>query len=811
MQIYVYDWICRKYDNKTFYIGFGIDNNDNRVSIITGSHMKTFYVKKRDYFKIGNIITGIKGEYKITTVQSTLLRAGYGNIEEFVAISIHNYDEFKKVVLKIKKRYVTTYEDEIDPVTEFLNKYDLYNTGWIELHKYEKESRLISRGDEYYFEPENIKAYNCDIIPNMRVLSMDTETYSESEFKVPLAHDPKDKVLLIGAVLKDGDKIEKVAFLVSDAKVESDDIKVYCYKSQFEMIKGYIKYIRKASPDIVIGYNHQSYDYSFLVDRYVFQDINAVGYSRLLSEKIAAKRVTWTSSAFQNDFWLINCPGVIDIDIMQYAVKELQSKGNSLNEVAKDVLGESKNDLDYHTIHKYFAEKNVPGMSEIIKYCIQDCILPIKIYEKKLIRIGILERARVERISPNHVYTVGSGARAVSLLHYQCKGKYILDTSFDSREKYKGSTVMDPVPGLYKDCATVDFSSLYPSIIISENICYTTYVPPSRRLNDSDYNWIEADGTEYTFLKKPTGIIPTMLITLIEQRKVAKQRMKVSSPEIAKVWDKRQWAYKIVANSIYGLMGSSDAHFMFSIAAKCVTSQGRKHLKMTKDLLNSQPDVHVIYGDTDSCFIQIKGLSNPMYVEERCKELCKYISKQMNNKVNLEYENSFSNLLIFAKKWYVGLKSDGNYYYRGGENVKKNTNLFLKKTCNQFIDILFRKGTDEAKLYIRERVTSLLNGKIPIDEIKIGMMVNENVITAQFKHMFKHMDDNGILYKPNERIFYVYIMDSTLPKHTSKRRYVQWVIDNNVTIDYIVHFEYSIKNILGKIVETAGIQDLPFF
>ena len=815
MRIYIYDWDYTISNSITYYIGYGVKSNGERVCVINTSHMKCFYVgqnaldsfaKKRNTI-VYDILPHNKCLCNITSVTLTLLRSGYGNYTHLYAICIQDYNVFKSFVREIKALGIRTYEDDIDPITEFLNKEDLHHTGWVDvLECHEVSHGILTSVPEYYCESGKIKASSYDGVPSMRVLSMDMETYSPEEFKVPLAHNPKDEIRLIGTALKDGDDVRKVSFLVSNVTVSIEGIEVYCYKTQYEMVEGYVKYVREVSPDIIIGFNHHTYDYAFLVDRYIFACPKQRSYSRMRGHNFKINHVTWSSASFKNnDFWMMNVPGVIDIDLMQYFTKEQGFKGHSLNEISNQVLGESKIDLDYNVMHHYFKDNDIDGIIDIIKYCVQDCELPIKLFEKNLIQVGILERAKVERISANHVYSLGSAARMIGQIHYQCKGTYVLDSCFERRHSYEGATVMSPKPGVYEHCATVDFSSLYPSIIISENICYTTYVPSEKRLPHESYNCITIGANDvFTFRKSPVGILPRLLKELIARRKDAKQKMKTST--YAHVWDKRQWAYKIVANSIYGLMGSSNPYLTFTIGAACVTSQGRQHLNQTRLLLSEQPGVRVIYGDTDSCFIQIDGLSDPASIETRCKELCKTVSLTMGNKVNLEYENAFKRLLLTAKKNYVAEKYDGKYYYRGGDIVRGNRCKFLRRILAEMIECAFSHGVDAAKRYIEDELDKFMNGQVPMEELKVGMLINEGVVSQQFKAMLKHMDDNGVMYKPNERIYYVYVQDYTVSgSHTSRRRDVRWVTGTNAIIDLKTYLNHELKRPILKITSALGI------
>lgn len=813
MLIYIYDWTYIVVDVVTYYIGFGITTAGDRVCYINSTHMKKFYVLSRSLRKHVStpqlLLTKLKGKSSCRTIYSKLLRKAYEKHEQFHIYAIHSYNEFKEVVQWMKDHKIQIYEDDIDPLTEFLNAQHLDRTGWMEIRNYQVcEPGCLTYLKEYYCCNGDARMSDHEEIPSMRILSMDTETFSTEEHKVPLAHQPNDEIRLIGTVLRDGHNLHKVSFMVSDTPIQVPDIIVHIYPDQISMIRGYIKYLKQIQPEIIIGYNHLSYDYQFIVDRYIMTIHNDVSYSRLRNHILKPRRVTWSSSAYQNnDFWIIDAPGVIDIDVMQFAIKEQGYKGYSLNKVSKQVLGESKLDMDYLTLQRHFATNNLEGLIDVVAYCIQDCELPIRIFEKKIMQVGILERAKVERVSANDLYVMGSAARTIGLLHYECTGQYILDTSKDVRVPYQGSTVLQPRTGIHNHCATVDFTSLYPSIIISENICYTTYVPEHKRIPNVEYNFVDLNDCKVSFVKNPMGVVPKLLIKLLERRKEAKARMKTCSRDLVDVWDKRQWAYKIVANSIYGLMGSSDPYLMFPLGAACVTGQGRNHLNTTINILQKYHNAHVIYGDTDSCFITLSGVTRPEDYPALCVKICDDVSERMHGKVKLEFENAFVKILILAKKSYIALRSNGTYYYRGVEMVKKNRSNALRQIYSAFIDCVFKEGVEQAKLFLEKSMRNILEGKMSIDDLKIGLMVNENVVNKQHQVLLKHMDSEGIFTKPNERIYYVYAVCSGPGNlsHTAYRRDSRWVEKHKVQVNYRAHIVHEMKNPLVKLCTAVGI------
>ena len=128
-----------------------------------------------------------------------------------------------------------------------------------------------------------------------------------------------------------------------------------------------------------------------------------------------------------------------------------------------------------------------------------------------------------------------------------------------SGEKYEGAIVIEPKRGYYKDpIATLDFASLYPSIMMAHNLCYSTLVPSKREAEKyGDDVELTPHGDYFIKREKKKGILPIILEELISARKQAKKELKeATDPFVKAVLDGRQLALKISANSVYGFTGA---------------------------------------------------------------------------------------------------------------------------------------------------------------------------------------------------------------------------------------------------------------
>ncbi|KAA6361661.1 MAG: putative DNA polymerase delta catalytic subunit [Streblomastix strix] len=205
-----------------------------------------------------------------------------------------------------------------------------------------------------------------------------------------------------------------------------------------------------------------------------------------------------------------------------------------------------------------------------------------------------------------------------------------------NNNKFEGATVLDPLNGFYKDpIVTLDFSSLYPSIMICHNLCYSTLLRPEQlqSLSPSDYT---RTPTGNYFIHKGSdgsreGILPEILKGLLAARKRAKDELKLENdPFNQAVLNVRQLALKIVVNSVYGFTGAQVGKLPCLEISQSVTAFGREMIDRTKKLIEERytkqngydNDAIVVYGDTDSVMVKFGMIDLPKYNGERERSSC---------------------------------------------------------------------------------------------------------------------------------------------------------------------------------------------
>ena len=279
--------------------------------------------------------------------------------------------------------------------------------------------------------------------------------------------------------------------------------------------------------------------------------------------------------------------------------------------------------------------------SIIAKYCIQDCNLVHYLFNKADILTGFIEMAKICSVPINFLVMRGQGIKLTSYVAKKCREKRTLLPVIekgDLDEGYEGAIVLDPKCDLYLDnpVACVDYASLYPSSMISENLSHDSKLwTREYDLNGSMISeWGEKDengnfiydnlpGYEYVnitydtfkyvrknpksaaekiksgtktcrFAQFPEGkaIMPSILEELLIARKTTRKLIPQETDEFMKnVLDKRQLGYKVTANSLYGQCGAKTSTFYEKDIAACTTATGRLLLTYAKKIIEE------CYGD----------------------------------------------------------------------------------------------------------------------------------------------------------------------------------------------------------------------
>ncbi|WP_306305605.1 DNA polymerase domain-containing protein [Metallosphaera hakonensis] len=271
----------------------------------------------------------------------------------------------------------------------------------------------------------------------------------------------------------------------------------------------------------------------------------------------------------------------------------------SLDNVA-DYLGvlpkQKRVNLEWYQIPEYWGDPKKRDI--VLKYNLDD-VKATYLLKDVFFPFGE-QLTEISGLPLDQLSMASMGYRVEWLLMRQAKkfNELIPNRAERKYDSYRGGLVIEPKPGLHEDVVVLDFSSMYPSIMIKYNIGPDTLVS-----GECDDCWT-APEVGYKFRKDVDGFYRSILNFLIEERRKAKEELNRATDEYEKRrLDERQRALKIMANTMYGYMGWLGARWYSREGAEAVTAWGREII-MNAAKVAKEFGYDVIYGDTDSIFVK---------------------------------------------------------------------------------------------------------------------------------------------------------------------------------------------------------------
>jgi DNA polymerase elongation subunit (family B) len=321
--------------------------------------------------------------------------------------------------------------------------------------------------------------------------------------------------------------------------------------------------------------------------------------------------------------------------------------GNENPHAKKVKWGLAKDDVTPKDIFR-MTHEGPASRAIIAKYCIQDCNLVHYLFNKVDVVTDLVEMSKLCSVPMSFLIFRGQGIKLTSYVAKKCREKGVLMPVIDKGSKddgYEGAIVLNPKCGLYLDdpVCVGDFASLYPSSMLSENLCpsskvWTKIYDLAGNMvletgeKDTNGNYIYDNLPNYEYVdvrfdtyrwyrknpkaraekiksgyklcrfaqpltidgKEEKAIMPAILQELLKARKDTRKLIPNTPDEFMKnVLDKRQLAYKVTANSLYGQLGAKTSTFYEPDIAASTTATGRLLLTFAKRV------VEECYADTD--------------------------------------------------------------------------------------------------------------------------------------------------------------------------------------------------------------------
>ncbi|AKU37485.1 ORF_070R [Scale drop disease virus] len=828
-KVYIFQWIVSGYHIR----GYGLSHDStHNVCVTIASYKPSIYIEvfditemkeiKQLVIKLGGIVTDTPNACNIYSC---------ANKGCFFGVTYSSFTVLKTLQSEATGRF-KIHESNISKTLQFVSCAQLPTAGWIQVSKkcIKPVDKHVTTCDVEYLVfdwQKQIQSVTEELLPATPTIAyFDLEVNSELVNTFPQDRDD-DVIFQIGVVIcKGAQTIDSLLLsLTGNDYVKTDDYRIQQYESECDLIQAFIDHITANKINVLCGYNVMGFDIPYLIKRCTRLSILGM-FRRMGSDptKISIeKTVNWMSSAYRcQKYTYILWEGLLTLDLLPIIAHDHKMDSYKLENVAQHFIKCGKDPIKPKDIFNAYRTKN---MALVGKYCMQDVYLCRDLLNHLNVWIALCEMAKVCNTDIMPLFTNGQQIKVFSQIYRECTPckmsdkMYVipshLEPSAEEEFSYTGAFVYEPTPGIYNNVIPMDFSSLYPSIIISKNICYSTYVDTGSIEDVPDnvevYKWQEHNGCEHdtvyleydklrnvlgqlqtkqaalnlnkklhkeqlaklvkqikevkTQLKetKPTsmknkcsnfsfgfynadarpGILPKVLSCLLSSRAKIRAQMKLLDPNdpMKSVLDKRQLAYKISANSVYGSMGTTRGYLPFMQGAMTTTFCGRKMIERAAELLKTVANARLIYGDTDSCYV---NLGHPKSSFEELWNLATQASKTVSSffgdPVKLEFEQTiYVKFIIFSKKRYIYRQK----HISGKESIGSKGVLLSRRDNAMCARTVYKQLMDHVLTSNDQSDTCTLMSDCIIDIMRHGVLSDNMFVITRSIGDIGQDDDTG--------------------------------------------------------------------
>ena len=534
-----------------------------------------------------------------------------------VSYMCQQYQSKQKQVLNIPNigpLVLTVNECEATSILQLSQRQKIPTCGWCTVSgMFECDIRETSCDYEYRVSYKNI--HSCtnmelqDQSISPTILSFDIECNSTIQSAMPKSEDPRDVIFQIGiSIAKHNEKNRQMLLSLGEVDPISD-VEILTFTDEDKLLMGFNKLVKTIKPQIVTGYNIFSFDLPYMLKRADMYGIKneflKLGYRTHKSDEV--RQVNWSSKAYsKQELEFIDTHGILMLDALPVIKRDYKFSNYKLSTVASNLIGKTKDPLNAYDIFNCYligmkgGSLGKTALKTVGKYCVVDASVVLDIIQHTNMWISLSEMAKTCNVPITYLFTKGEQIKAYSQIFCESKRRnFVVETNvIDVPDdfSYTGALVIEPVPGIYPHVVPFDFTSLYPTTIISYNIDYTTFVDESTTgVPDEDchvFEWSEHQGCDhdpqkilldkiktdlnelrnkkkmtnepakkkeidaeicelmvkkshihtpsnvickkfkYKFLKKPLGIVPAMLTKLLHERKKVKTAIRKNLQQI---------------------------------------------------------------------------------------------------------------------------------------------------------------------------------------------------------------------------------------------------------------------------------------
>ncbi len=508
-----------------------------------------------------------------------------------------------------------------------------------------------------------------------------------------------------------------------------------------EILREFVRIVREEDPDVITGYNIGGYDIPLLIERARALGLPPLVLGRDRGEAKDAGERLWRAA------------GRVFADAWWSARRELRPKQESLQFVSRLLLGDKKMDVDRRNISEEWAR----DPERVMEYCEHDADLALRILQ----RLRAIDKAADLATVAHLPLEEGLNGRTslfidAMLIPRADRERVGVPPTHRARREapIEGGYVHAIRPGIYRWVSVLDFKSMYPSIIISRNICFTTLSPTGATRSPDG-------GARFLTPAERVGIVPRILRELLADRdRFRRLAREATADEQREYFDGLQNAVKILMNSFYGVLASSFYRFTNKDIGAAITAFARESITSIIRALESEGH-EVVYSDTDSVFVR-----SPTPSLEGARAFGEDVSRRFTHEgVTFEFQSVYESLFSHgAKKRYVGRTAwpKEELVIRGYETRRTDAFDYQSEALLEVFDLVLKGETDRAVTRARELVARCRDGEVPVERLVVARSVraeeeyNEATRDAlPFLRVFRRLKAEGYDVIPGMKVAWI--------------------------------------------------------
>ena len=541
--------------------------------------------------------------------------------------------------------------------------------------------------------------------------------------------------------------------------------------NELDLINRVVDIVRSYDPDILTGYEVHGGSWGYLIERakhkYEYNLCDELSRTKSDSKGRFGKG---SDSWGYNQTSTIKVTGRHMINIWRAMRGELNLLQYTMENVVFHILHRRIPHYSHQVLTSWYNSGKPKDLAKVIGYYVSRVQLDLEILEQNELVPRTSEQARLLGVDFFSVFSRGSQFKVESLMFRIAKPENFLLPSPSRKQVGQQNAleclplVMEPQSAFYTSPIVVlDFQSLYPSVMIAYNYCYSTFLGRvvswrgKNKMGFTDYYReqrllelfkdqinIAPNGIMYAKPEIRKSLLAKMLGEILETRVMVKSGMKVDKADrtLQRLLNNRQLALKLIANVTYGYTSASFSGRMpCSEIADSIVQTGRETLEKSIALIHSvgKWQAEVVYGDTDSLFVYLKGRTKDEAFDIG-NEIAAAITDMNPRPVKLKFEKVYLPCVLLAKKRYVGFKYESKaqqepeFDAKGIETVRRDGTPAEQKIEEKALKILFRTADlSQVKSYFQNQCTKIMKGKVSIQdfcfakEVKLGTYSEKGV------------------------------------------------------------------------------------